>query len=221
MGSVGAALGAVLALVWDVLQSDPEVARRLLDGDMLWPAFGVLMLAALSIGIGHSSVLFLNRIRPLRVGVAAAVGLLWILLLRLVEALVTWAVARVVTGQSPPWQLLLTIFLLATAPHVFHAFTFLPWLGLLIGRVLDIWSFLVLFVLIGSVYRIPAPEAMAITASGWLVIQVLSRVLARPLSWLGSRLWTLATGTAVLITPGDILAGFPLVPVTTDPGDDP
>lgn len=207
------ALAATLSLVADVLTGDGTIARSLATDPPLVGAFGVALLAWVSTGVAHAGVLYLNRIGRLRGLVTGAVGLVWLTVLRVVEALVTWGVAWLVTRRDVPIETMVTVFLLALAPHVFAALTFLPYVGLMLGRVLEAWSFLVLFLLLGAAYALPGWLALLVTASGWLVVQLLSRLLAAPLGWLGSRLWTLASGQPVLMTSRDILAGTPFIPV--------
>lgn len=207
------ALAATLTLVAEVLTRDDNVARRLASSPPLWGAFGVALLAWASTGISHMGVLYLNRIRGLRALVAGAFGLVWVTLLRLTEAVITWGVAWLVTGRDLPVETVVSVFLLSLAPQVFNALTFVPHVGLAMGKVLQIWSFLVLFLLLAAVYELPAWGALLVVASGWLVVQVLSRLLAAPLGWLGSRAWSLASGRPVLMTSRDILAGTPFIPI--------
>lgn len=207
------ALAATLTLVAEVLTRDENVARRLASDPPLLGAFGVALLAWVSTGIAHVGVLYLNRVRGLRALVAGAVGLVWVTVLRVVEALVTWGVASLVTGRILAPEAVVTVFLLALAPQVLNALTFVPHIGLTMGRLLQAWSFLVLFLLLAAAYDLPAWLALLVVASGWLVVQVLSRVLAAPLGWLGSRAWTLMVGHPVVLTSRDILAGTPFVPV--------
>ena len=58
-----------------------------------------------------------------------------------------------------------------------------------------------------------APAFLA-TLAGWLVMQLLSRLAQRPLTWMASRLWSLATGRPTMVTARDILAGTPITPVS-------
>ena len=221
MPDVWGALVAALQLVGDVLTQDADLTGRLGTLGLFWASVGVAALALLSIGLGQSGVLFLNRIRGVRALVSGVLALIYLIALRLLEAVVTWRVALAVTGRPLPLTTILTVFLLALAPHVFNALTFIPYLGLGIGRVLEVWSFLVLLVLLGAAYDLPSWQALLIAGSGWFLMQVLARVLAAPLGWISSRLWSLATGEAVLVTSANILVGAPFVPVPARVGSRP
>ena len=206
------ALIASLQLVGDVLRQDADLPGHLGSVDLFWSSVGVAALALLSIGVGQSGVLFLNRVRGVRAVVSGGLALALLIGLRLMEALVTWGVALAVTRRPLPLMTILTVFLLSLAPHVFNALTFLPFVGLGIARVLELWSFLVLFVLLGAAYALPGWLALLIALSGWLLMQLLARLLAAPLGWVSSRLWTLATGEPVIVTGANILTGGPYVP---------
>lgn len=208
------ALVATLTLVGEVLTRDANVARSLASDPPLVGAFAVALLAGVSTGVAHTSVLFLNRIGRVRALVAGALGLVWLTTLRVVEAVVTWGVATLVTLRDVPVETVVTVFLLALAPQVFAALTFLPHVGLLLGRVLEAWGFLILFLLLAAAYGLPAWQALLVAASGWVVAQFLSRLLSAPLGWLGSRVWTMASGQPVLVTSRDILAGTPFIPIS-------
>lgn len=219
MGIPWTTLTAVWTLLGDVLAVDPGVPAALGSGGLLLPGVGVAALAWLSIAAGQSGVLFLNRVAGLRVPLALLVGLLWLLVLRAAEGVVTWLVALLFTGQHLSPRVVVTVFLLATAPQVFSVLTFLPHIGLGIGRVLGGWSFLVVVWLLAGAYALSAWAALLVAVSGWLVMQLASRLLAAPVGWLTARAWTLASGRPTLITSRDILAGTPLVPVALEHRD--
>lgn len=204
-------LQAVLGLI--VHPGDPATNALVTNADALLPSLGVAVLAWASIALGHGGVLLLNRVRGVRMIVAGVLGAVLFFVLRVVEALATWAVATVATGRVIPIGHMVVVFLLAMAPHVFAAFTFVPHLGLFLARALEAWSFVVIFLLLASLYGITLGHALVVTASGWLAMHLLSRALAAPIGWAASRLWSIASGQPVIVTSRDILAGTPFIPV--------
>ena len=94
--------------------------------------------------------------------------------------------------------------------------TAMPHAGLFIGRVLEAWQYLVLVVGVSATFGVTLATALGITLVGWVVMQMVSRLLRVPATWLGSRLWTLATGRPTMVTARDILAGTPLMPVEVE-----
>lgn len=183
-------------------------------GALLPAALGVAAMAAVSTVLGHVAVLLLNRIRGGRLLVSLVLSILAFTGLQVVEALVTWGVGSLATRNLLPLMPLVVVALTATAPLAFNFLTAIPHLGMLIGRVLQGWSVLVLVTGIRLAYGAGLWASVAFVLAGWLTIQLLSRLLNRPIAWISSRLWTLATGTPTMVTADDILAGMPLIPVT-------
>lgn len=179
----------------------------------LWAALGVALLAAASTMLGHVAILLLNKISGLRLVTSLLLSALSLVLLYASQGAVTWAVATVALRRPLPLVPLIAVALLALAPLVFNFITALPHLGLGIGRLLQTWSFLVLWFGVAVTFKLSWPWALGFTIAGWLVMQLLSRLLHRPLNWLYSRLWTLATGRPTMVTSQDILSGMPIIPV--------
>lgn len=180
---------------------------------LLWPAVGVALMAAASTMLGHMAILLLNRIRGWRLLTSLLLSALMLALLGVVHAAITWATAWLILGRFPVTALLV-VGLLSTAPLVLNVTTALPHLGLPLGRLWEGWSFVVLVVGASWAFAVPVTWALGFTLTGWLVMQLLSRILQRPLNWAASRLWTLATGRPTMIRGRDILAGTPIIPVS-------
>ena len=181
-----------------------------------WDALGVAVIASLSTMLGHSAVLALNRIRGLRLLSTLVLNAVVLSSLRILQAAITWTVAGIVLGHLVPLLDLVIVALLSLAPQVFGVVTAMPHAGLFIGRVLEAWQYLVLVVGVSATFGVTLATALGITLVGWVVMQMVSRLLRVPATWLGSRLWTLATGRPTMVTARDILAGTPLMPVEVE-----
>ena len=181
-----------------------------------WDALGVAVLASLSTMLGHSAVLALNRIRGLRLLSTLVLNAVVLSFLRILQAAITWTVAGIVLGHPVPLLDLVIVALLSLAPQVFGVVTAMPHAGLFVGRVLEGWQYLVLVVGVSATFGVTLATALGITLVGWVVMQMVSRLLRVPATWLGSRLWTLATGRPTMVTARDILAGTPLMPVEVE-----
>lgn len=181
--------------------------------DLLWPGIGVALAAAGSTMLGHVAVLLLNKISGWRLLTSLVLSATALMLLHLVQASIVWALGSVVLGRPLPLLPLIVVGLISTAPRSLSVITALPHFGLLIGRVLDGWGFLILVLGVSSAFRVTLPWSLGFTLAGWFVMQLLSRLLQRPLSWVTSRAWTLATGQPTMITGRDVLAGTPFIPV--------
>lgn len=181
-----------------------------------WAAVGVAVLASLSTMLGHSAVLLLNRIGGLRLLSTLALNAAVLSFLRIMQAGITWAVTSLVLGRPIPLLPLVLVALLSLAPQVFGVVTAVPHAGLFVGRVLEAWQYLVLVVGVSATFGVTLLTALGITLGGWTVMQMVSRLLRAPATWLGSKLWTLATGRPTMVTARDILAGTPLIPVEAE-----
>ena len=176
-------------------------------------AAGVAVLAGIATMIGHTVVFALNRVTGLRMAAGMALGALYLTVLRSLTAVVIALLALTVTRGAVDGELLAVVYLLAVAPHLLAFLVFIPHFGLVIGRLLEVWTLVCLAALLVHVLAIGRLPAVAIAGAAWLTGQLLSHLLAKPLAVVSSRAWSLATGRDTFITSQDILAGAPFVPL--------
>lgn len=206
--------------VWDALTAalrlDPALFARISEDPwpMLWPAIGVAVIASISTMLGHVAVFLLNHIGGWRLATSLALSTIWLASLHIIQVAVTWAVASLVLQRPQPLLALIVVGLLSTAPLSFSFVTAMPHFGLMIGRLLQVWSYLVIVVGVSATFRLGIVWSIGLTVVGWVVMQTLSRLLQRPLGWVSSRVWTLATGRPTMVTSRDILAGTPIIPIS-------
>lgn len=176
-------------------------------------AAGVAVLAGISTMLGHLVVFAINRVTGLRMVAAIALGGLYLALLRSLTAVVIAMLALIATRGAVDPALLAVVYLLAIAPHLLAFLVFIPHFGLVIGRLLEVWTLVCLAALLLQVLQVSRVAAVVIAGAAWLAGQLLSHLLAKPLAVLSSRVWSLATGHDTFITSQDILAGAPFVPL--------
>ncbi|GAB2598617.1 hypothetical protein [Pseudactinotalea suaedae] len=206
-------LSAVLAAVGDVWAFRAP-ARLTHPHDAVWaPAIGVAVLAGLSMMLGNVVVFAINRVSGLRMLAGMALGAVFMAVLRMLSATAIALAAWGITRGGIDGEMIAITYLFALAPLVLSFLVFVPHLGLGIARLLEIWSVLALVALLSPVLGVGRWPALAIAVGGWFLSQLLSRLLARPLVAVGSRVWTLATGHATLLTAQDILTGATFVPL--------
>ncbi|WP_163540926.1 hypothetical protein [Occultella kanbiaonis] len=203
----------VFAAVGDVLSF--RVPPVLLDspGHALSLGIGIAVLAGLSTMLGHAVVFVINRVRRLRMVAAIALGAVYTVLLRGLTGVAIALVAWLVTRGNVDGEMITAAYLFAIAPHVLAFLVFIPYLGLLFGRVLEVWSAVALAVLLAPVLGVGLLPALAISGVAWAGAHLVSVVLARPLARVTSRGWTLVTGHETILTSSDILSGTPFVPL--------
>ncbi|OYN85307.1 hypothetical protein [Parenemella sanctibonifatiensis] len=206
-------LAAVFSVLAEALSFDETLAQGWPQAPPTTAAIGIAVLVTLSMAAGQCGILFLNQVPAGRLWSAVGVGFAVIIALRAVSALVVWGFATLATGTIVRPSVILVTMVVALAPQVFAVITMTPYLGLLFGRILEGWEFVVTFALITALYAMPGWQGFLVVGAAWLVLQLGSRLLAEPSRAIGTRLWTLATGQPTLITAADLLAGTPLVPI--------
>lgn len=202
----------VVRTLWDALGLDPTIFVGLGRAGV-WTALGVALIAGASTMLGHVATLMLNRIAGFRLVTSLLLSSLTLIFLYSSQAAVTWAVATAALRRPLPLVPLILVAMIALAPLAFNFITALPHLGLGIGRLLQAWSYLILWLGVATTFGLNWYWSLGITLAGWVVMQLLARLLQRPLNWAYSRLWTLATGRPTMVTSQDILSGMPIIPV--------
>lgn len=211
----------VLRVLGEALRLDPGLFA-VIDDDpavLLLPALGVAAIAGVSTMLGHIAVLLLNRVVGLRLVSSLVVSALLLALLQVLHVAVTWTVASIALRQPIPFVPLIVVGLLSTAPLAFNFVTAMPHLGLGVGRCLEVWSYVIIVAGFAHAFGTSLPLALAFTIVGWLAMQLASRLLRRPVDWVGSKLWTIATGRPTMVTSRDILSGMPIIPVSRRSSD--
>lgn len=206
-------VGDVLAAVADVWAFRAPVPLVTHARTALPVAVGVAVLAGISTMVGHAVVFAINRVSGLRMLAGIGLGALYTVLLRGLIAATLALTALALTQGRVDAQTLGICYLFALAPLVLGFLVFIPHFGLVIGRILEGWSLLCLVALISPVLGVGRWYALAAGGAAWLLGQLLSRLLSRPLAGISSRLWSLATGHETFLTAQDILTGAPFVPL--------
>ncbi len=212
---LGRAIGGVLTLDTSLggwLAAYPHIG---------WVAVTVALLAGASTLLGDSVVLFVNGIRGVRFAISLLLNGLGFVLLYTVQAVVIALVGYLVTGERLTLVVAGWAVLLSTAPLLFGFFELIPYLGTGIARLLQAWGVVALWAVVGALYRVDRWTALLITLVGWGGMQLLSWLLARPLSALGRWAWRITTGHATLLTAQDLLSGHVFAPVDLDLTDRP
>ncbi|GEM_PF-1046817 len=200
-----------LTTIWDV------ASLRVVEEGLGLPDLGASGLIALVAGVstllGHCAILFINRVRGLRFLAVLAVGGVFLTLLYTVQALVLWIVAEPITQHRVDLAELVAVTLASTAPLAYGFLVFIPHLGVLIGRILQGWSAICLWLLVMASMSTSWWQALLTTGLAWLIMQLSSRLLGRPIGYLTGRVWTLVTGHQAFLDPKDVLAGTPFIPI--------
>ncbi|MFN8484015.1 MAG: hypothetical protein U0768_13335 [Anaerolineae bacterium] len=167
---------------------------------------GVGALAGISLLLGQSAVLFANRVSPgrfmLSLGLNAVLNVINLLIWGVTVSVLAWLLYSI---SIPIWSACV-IILLGSAPLVFAFLTLLPYLGVPLSWVLEIWSFIIVIVFLGDLVALTLPQAFVIAVWGWLFIEVLNRALGDRLGGMRNWIWRTVTGTRYAEDTRDLVA---------------
>ena len=183
MADAGLTEAAVTAwsLGREALLLHSDAFRRLYDAPQRYQlAAAVLAVAAFSEAAGQSVVLFLHRVPPLRFFVSlfltavlfAGGVLLW--------AVALWLLMRVLFSSEVPIGSLLAAVSLGHAPFFFGFLILIPWLGLIIRAVLQIWTLLAVTVAL-RVLQMPFSQILTASVLSWILVEAFYRFASGPI----------------------------------------
>lgn len=206
-------LGRYFVYLWRALTHslslDPQVFQLVEDyPQAVWVVVGIVFLAGVSTLLGHSAVLFINRVRKSRFVISLLVNGLVYIISYAVWGFVVWLAGRLLFQVDPPLGQFLRIMGLSTAPLVFGFFILIPWMGPFVGKVLNVWSFLILLAIVEFQFKIGFWGALIVVGLGWLASLALNNTIGRPIIALRNRLFRLVTGSNLDATAEDILINF-------------
>lgn len=173
-----------------------------------WVVAGIVFLAGVSTLLGHSAVLFINRVRRNRFIISLIVNGVIYIISYAVWGLVVWLAGRVLFQVDPPLSQFVRIMGLSTAPLVFGFFILIPWMGPFVGKVLNVWSFLILIAIVEFQFKIGLSGALLVVGLGWLASLALNNTIGKPVVAVRNRLSRLITGSNLDTTAEDILLHF-------------
>jgi hypothetical protein len=173
-----------------------------------WLVVGIVFLAGVSTLLGHSAVLFINRVRKSRFVISLIVNGVVYIISYAVWGFVVYVAARILFEANPPLSQFLRIMGLSTAPLVFGFFVLIPWMGPFVGKVLNIWSFLILIAVVQFQFQIGFWGSVLVVGLGWLASLGINNTIGKPVVAVRNRLSRMITGSSLDASAEDILLHF-------------
>lgn len=161
-----------------------------------------------SLLLGQSVILFVNRIKPGRFIFSLVLNGVIFTLSLAIWALAIWVTGKILFPNDIPLLTVLSLVGLGAAPYVFGFLVLLPYAGTFIGKVLSVWSFMVVLAGLTTLAQGNFTAALICTTVGWLIITVMSATIGRPIIYLRNRVWTRLTGADMDASVHDILTQF-------------
>ncbi|MFB2877605.1 CAAX protease [Floridanema aerugineum] len=163
-----------------------ETIVNLSDGMPL--ALLVVVLAGLSLSVGQSIILFINRIKPTRFvfslllnAILYTFGFLFLVFSTRLICLLPWSV-------KAPFLQLMKVLGLSYAPLLFSFLGALPYVGVPILNLLSVWRLLAMVVGFSAITGVSETIALGYVAFGWVVLQLLESTIGQPIAKLGKKL---------------------------------
>ena len=194
-----------LAIIQQALRLNPDVyvAVGIAPGG-IWIALTVVLLAGLSESAGQSMVLFLNRVRPARFGLAVTIATLRHIAGYVLWTITIWLAASFLFDRHEPVLAVASVVGLAYAPQIFSFFELTPYLGNAISVLLSLWSMLAIVIAVRAGFGLATLQAVTLAGLGWLIVQLVYRTVGRPLiriqRWLENR----AAGVPLAVSRRDV-----------------
>jgi predicted Abi (CAAX) family protease len=182
--------------------------------DGLWLALLVVLLAGLSLAVGQSIVLFINRVKPVRFFLSILLNAILFAFGFLFLAVSTWLICLFPSSIHVPLVSLVKVLGLSYAPLLFSFLGALPYAGYPILNLLSVWNLLAMVVGFGAIADVGLGFAFGYVAFGWFAKQILENTIGQPIARIGRNLADRVAGVAMTDNRRDltdlILEGRPL-----------
>lgn len=176
-------LGALLSAVWDVavaallLRPDAITIDHVQSGPVI---LTIALAGSVSLMLGQSAVLFINRLTPRRLVLSVIVHAAIFVIGLAIWAVVIWLSAYVVLDISAPLAMVVRCVGLGCAPFLFGILIFLPYAGPLIARILYVWSLLIVLNAVSTALHVGLLSSLICVGAGWLLVLWTGNTVARP-----------------------------------------
>lgn len=157
----------------------------------------LVALAGLSEALGHSVLLFVHGVRPVRFVLSLLFSMALFVVNFVVWVLSLWFVATFLLDLQMPQPVLVNVAAIAYVPLLLGFVVFLPYLGYPLGQILYALSLVGLVRLLVLAFSITWSQALLCAIFGFLLTLLLRTTVGRPVIWLGTRLQNAIAGTTL------------------------
>ncbi len=193
-------------LVSGVFSFQEEPFIRITDiPDGLQVALLIVFLAGLSLAVGQSIILFVNRVKPVRFIFSLLISAFLYAFGYFFLVVSTWLIGFLPGVQFLSFNKLLEVFGISYVPLLFSFFGAIPYLGLPILSVLSVWHLLQMVIGLKAIVSISTVAAFIRVALGWLVLQILQQTIGQPIAYIGRSLASRVAGVNLVTRRDEIL----------------
>ncbi len=200
---------ALFDAIWYALTLNPHLYKVVSENPLAsWLVVGIVFLGGVSVLLGQSAVLFVNRVRRGRFFFSLGLNGFMYVISYLVWGITIGLVGRLLFDFHPGPGAITRMVGLSTAPLIFGVFILIPWMGPFIGRVLNVWGFLILVSVVEFGFQVGLIGALVCVGLGWLVMMLLNNFVGRPVIALRNKIWQKVAGTTLDASTQDLLLQF-------------
>jgi len=198
LSSIMGWITAVYQIITGVLRFDSAVYEAVFahpEAEQL--ALAVLLVVGVSISIGHSAVLFVNRVERKRFILSFAMTALTFVLGVFMLTFSIWLMVIILFDANTLFAEALIVISLSFAPFIFGLFIIIPYLGHILEYALRIWSLLAALIGVFTIFDISIFAALVSGVIGWMLFEIVSNIAV--LQTLEQWFWRKGTGQAVYV----------------------
>lgn len=175
--------GELVGGAFELSQSAFQLTATLTDG--LWLALLVVLLSGLSLAIGQSIILFINRVKPSRFIFSLLLNAVLFTFGYIFLVFSTWLITLLPGTVSVPLPTLFKVLGLAYAPLLFSFLGALPHLGYPLQNLFSVWNLLAMVVAFAAVTNLNLTRALGYVVVGWVVKRLLETTIGQPIARFG------------------------------------
>lgn len=202
--------GLVFEAIGYTLRLDPRVySEVILHPEGAAIIRGIVFLAGMSMLLGQSLMLFVNRVRRGRFLLSLVINGLVFLITYAVWGIFVAFIAWLMFDVNIV-ELVIILFLvgLSTAPLVFGFLILIPYMGPAIGKVLSVWQLLIMTTTVQFTFDVGFIQAAVCVGLSWLLMLILSNTIGVPVVKLRNFTYRKITGSDLDATTQDILLEY-------------
>lgn len=186
---------SLLATLCDLSFSLPTLLATVEGGQLESPSVLLtVLLAGLSISVGQSIILFINRVKPGRFVLSLVIQALLFVSGFFFISFSTWFVSRIFFKVSLPYTAVSDVIGLGYGPLKWSFLSALPYLGNPIFVVLSLGSFLAILKSFALTSSLTLFQSFLCVVWGWGLLRAAQQTIGHPLTLAGERLLHWAAG---------------------------
>jgi hypothetical protein len=207
VSTISGFLAALWAVINGILSFDAEAYIAVLSQDGGGRiALAILFLSTLSLSIGQSVVLFVNRVSRRRFILSLVLSATLLMIGVFIWATAVWLLAETIFDAHQPFRNIFIVVALSYAPLLYGILVLIPYLGSIIYVVLRVWILLVLLLAVQAFFGFGWFPAIVCSLLGWFILELVVRFPA--ITAVEQWLWRMTSGKEELEETQNIVEEF-------------